>query len=138
MLTKLVDYEYYTEAYGGSSIPESSFSKKAIESSNKINYYTSNRINESNIDDNIKNTTCEIAELIYSQEVLKEKVLNDNKTKISETVGPHSITFANNKNFQEKQILTSREIEQDCYQICYRNLVHTGLMNRGINTCFHT
>ncbi len=132
MLTELVKYDYYKNSYGGSSIPESSFQKMAIKSSSKVNYYTQNRINEKNIDDNIQNTACEIAELIYSQEMLKEKILADDKIKASETVGPHSTTYVNNKAFQEKQILSEKELEQECYRICYRNLALTGLLYRGI------
>lgn len=129
----LIDYEYYSKKYGGSSIPESSFQKKAIEASSKVNYYTFNRINELILDDNIKNTACEIAELIYSQDILKEKVISDEKCKASETVGPHSVTYVNNKALQEKRILTSEELDYECYKICYRYLVLTGLMCRSLN-----
>ncbi len=132
MLTKLVDYEYYSKNYGGSSIPESSFQKSVIEASSKINQYTSNRINETILDDNIRNTACEIVELIYSQSILKEKIISDDKSKASETVGPHSVTYVNNKTFQEKEILTPEELEYNCYKICYRYLVNTGLMYRGV------
>lgn len=132
MLTKLVDYEYYSKNYGGSSIPESSFQKKAIEASSKANYYTLNRIDKAVLDDNIRNTICEIAELIYSQDILKEKVLNDEKSKASETVGPHSVTYINNKTFQEKEIFTPEELEYNCYKICCRYLASTGLMYRGV------
>ena len=133
MLTKLVDYEYYSKNYGGSSIPESSFQKKVIEASSKVNYYTSNRINKDVLNDNIRNTTCEIAEFIYSQDILKEKVLSDEKSKASETVGPHSVTYVNNKSYQEKRILTNDELDYECYKICYRYLVLTGLMCRSLN-----
>lgn len=129
----LIDYEYYSKKYGGSSIPESSFQKKAIEASSKVNYYTSNRINKDVLNDNIRNTICEIAEFIYSQDILKEKVLSDEKSKASETVGPHSVTYVNNKSYQEKRILTNDELDYECYKICYRYLVLTGLMCRSLN-----
>lgn len=131
----LIDYKYYSETYGGSSIPEPSFQKKAIQASGKVNFYTSNRITEDNLDNNIQNTACEVAELIYSQDILKEKVMSDDKVKTSETVGPHSVGYANNKSFQEKYILSDDELEYECYKICYRNLVHTGLMYRGVYKC---
>ena len=127
----LIDYNYYSKNYGGSSIPESSFQKKAIESSSRVNYYTFNRINNENINDNIRNTACEIADFIYSQDILKEKVISEDKIKASETVGPHSVNYVNNKSFQEKRILTNSEIEHECFRICYRNLATTGLMSRG-------
>lgn len=131
MLTKLVDYNYYSKNYEGSSIPESSFQKTVLEASSKVNFYTSNRINETILNDNIKNTTCEIAELIYSQYILKEKIISDEKCKASETVGPHSVTYVNNKALQEKRILTSEELDYECYKICYRYLALTGLMCRS-------
>ena len=34
--------------------------------------------------------------------------------------------------FQEKEILTPEELEYNCYKICYRYLVNTGLMYRGV------
>ena len=62
---------------------------------------------------------------------MKEKIISDDKLKASETVGPHSVTYVNNKTYQEKSILTSDEIDYECYKICYRYLVNTGLMYRG-------
>ena len=95
MLTELVNYEYYTKAYGGSSIPESSFKEHSINASNKINRYTSYRITNENIDNNIKNTACEIANLLFVQKQLKNKLDDDKSSKASETVGPHSISYVN-------------------------------------------
>lgn len=131
MLTELVDYKYYTDIYGGSSIPESSFKEHSIKASSKINRYTSNRINQENIDDNIKNTACEIITLLFEQKQLKAKLNDDKSTKASETVGPHSITYVNKSNLQAQRILSDRELEQECYRICYNNLADTGLMFRG-------
>lgn len=132
MLTQLVDYDYYINNYGGSSIPESSFQKVSIAASSKINHYTSNRIKEPFLDENIKNTACEVAELIYSQEQLKKLVLsNEKQEKASETVGPHSVTYINKTSYQEKKILSNEELECQCYQICLEHLALTGLMYRG-------
>ncbi len=133
----LVDYKYYssTECYGGSSIPESSFNSKAIEASNKVNYYTSNRINNSNLNDDIRNVTCQIAELLFEQEELKNKIKqNSNETKeiASESLGPRSISYVNKSNLQASQILSEKELEDKIYKMIYQALVHTGLMYRGI------
>ena len=132
MLTELVDYEYYTKIYGGSSIPESSFRKHSIRASSKVNYYTSKRIDKSNINDNIRNTVCEIIELLFKQEELKETTLNNNQEKASETVGPHSVSYVNKSSIKDKHIMSSDELDKECYKICYTNLVNTGLMYRGI------
>lgn len=134
-MLELVDYEYYQSAYEGSSIPESSFKKLAIKASEKINYYTQNRINKDNTTDIIRNTTCQIAELIFEQECLKEKIVNydeTNKEIASETLGPRSISYVNKSSQQSNLIMSSDELEKEIYKICYQSLVHTGLMYRGV------
>lgn len=133
MLTELVDYEYYSKTYEGSSIPDSSFKKYSIKASGLINYYTSNRINESIVNDNIKITTCEIMELLYNQDLLKSKILNETSKEVaSETVGPHSKSYVNKTNLQFNQIMKDEELNKECYKICYKRLAHTGLMYRGV------
>ena len=133
-MLELVDYEYYKNTYEGSSIPESSFKKMVIKASEKVNYYTQDRINEDNIMDKIRNTTCEIAELLFEQESLKEKLINydeTNKEVASETLGPRSISYVNKSSQQANLIKSKEELEKDIYKICYQSLVHTGLMYRG-------
>lgn len=134
MLTKLVDYEYYTKTYGGSSIPESSlFDKYSLRSSSKINYFTSNRINQDILDDNIRNTACEIINLLFEQDKLIENQNSDNHDIASETVGPHSKTYVNKSSLQAQRILTKDELLKECYKICCEHLITTSLMNRRIN-----
>lgn len=132
MLTDLIDYNYYSKSYGGSSIPESSFNKYSIKASSKINNYTSNRINTSNISDNIKNTICEIMEILYKNDLLISELENIEKKEIaSETVGPHSISYVSKSTTINQRILSDEELERKCYRICYNNLSCTGLLYRG-------
>ncbi len=134
-MLELVDYEYYKTIYEGSSIPESSFKKMVIEASNKVNYYTQDRINSDNITNKIRNVTCEIAELIFEQENLKEKIINydeSNKEIASETLGPRSISYVNKSSQQSNLINSKDELEREIYKICYQSLVRTGLMYRGM------
>lgn len=131
----LVEYYYYSEEYEGTNIPESSFSEIAIEASCKVNYYTFNRINKSNINNDIRNTTCQVAELLFEQEELKNKVKQssiESKEIASETLGPHSISYVNKTNIQANQILSESELESKIYKIIYQTLAHTGLMYRGL------
>lgn len=130
-MLNLIDYEYYSKTYGGSSIPESSFNEYSLKASSKVNHYTFNRINESNINDNIRNTACEIIDLLFSQVHLIKKQVDD-KIIASETVGPHSINYVNNSSSKEKRILSQEELEKECYRICYEYLASTGLMYRGV------
>lgn len=128
----LVDYDYYSDEYEGSSIPESSFESKAIEASSKVNHYTSNRINDTNINDDIRNTACQIAELLFEQEKIKLSVIDDtNKEIASESLGPRSVSYVNKSSLKASQILNEDELENKIYKIIYQNLVHTGLMYRG-------
>ena len=130
MLTILVDYDYYTDTYEGSSIPESSFNNLAIKASVYVNKNTFNRITKDNVDEIIKNCTCEVAELLYSQDK-KKQTLTDNKIVASETVGSHSKTYVNNLSYVDKDVLTESELETNIYRLCYRYLAATGLMYRG-------
>lgn len=131
MLTKLIDYNYYSKIYGGSSIPESSFDKYSTKSSSQINLFTSNRITDDNITESIKNAVCEVAELIYNQEMLVNKIEDDTKEVASETVGPHSKSYVNKSNLKSQRILTKEELNKACYRICYTYISNTGLMFRG-------
>ncbi len=133
----LANYEYYITTYGGSSIPSPSFPKKVMEASSKVNYYTFNRINDEILQDEIvgntiHNITCQISDLLFEQENLKLKIVNDeNKEVASESLGPRSISYVNQSNLKEKHILSEEELEQKIYKIIYQALVHTGLMYRG-------
>lgn len=128
-----VDYKYYTEQFFGNLIPESEFNKKALEASSKVNYNTVGNINNNNISTQVKNATCSIAELLYSQEQLKVSITNvDKKTIASETVGPRSITYLNNNAEISKQILSDSDLNKKIRNICHEYLDDTFLMYRGI------
>ena len=129
MLTQLVDYDYYCDHYEDSSIPESSFDIYSKKATIKINYFTSNRIIEA--DDIIKDLICEMTELIYYQDKLKKQT--EKQIKLSETVGPHSTTYSNNSDSLSERILSSKELDRECYLMCNKSLAHTGLMRRSFN-----
>lgn len=134
----LVNYEYYIMTYGGSSIPSPSFPKKVMEASSKVNYYTYNRITEEILQDKtlgdaIRNTTCQIADLLFEQKKLKLNITSDeNKEIASESLGPRSISYVNKFNLKANQLLNEEALEEKIYKICYQGLVHTGLMYRGV------
>lgn len=130
-MPELVNYDYYSRTYKGTSIPANSFNKYAIDASGRVNSYTYGRITEDNISNDIRNATCEIADLIYSQEQLKARILSDTNIKVSETVGPHSVSYANKLSLLEKQLLSDEELDKKCYKICYKYIARTGLMYRG-------
>ena len=129
-MTAYADYEYYEKIFKGTDIPESSFDKRALEASSKINYYTFNRIKNDVITDEIRNATCFIAELLYNQEQLKVK-LNNEKILSSETVGPHTKNYVNSNSQIQNQILNEKDLNKKIYNICLENLSNTGLMYKG-------
>ena len=129
-MQKLVDIIYYADKYKGTDIPTSLFDEYAMKASSRVVYFTTKSIKE--ITDDIRNATCEIAELIYSQDTLKKRLLNGEKEKASETVGPHSVTYVNMSSTIGKNVLTQNELEKECYKIYLRHLSHTGLCFRGV------
>lgn len=129
-----VDYEYYKDNLKCSIIPIDSFENYAIRASSKIRYYTSNRINDKNINDNIRNATCFIAELLFNQEKLKSKIALESNAKpqiASENLGPRSISYVNNTQYQDNQIKTDKELNSSIYQICKEN-IDSELLFRGV------
>lgn len=130
MLEEIVSYEYYKEDYKG-SIPESSFRKYSINASSYLNNFTSKRITEEIIDNNIRNCCCEVIDLLFSQENLKERLLSSDAEILSETTGSHSITLVNKSNIIEKQVLSDSELNKKIYSICYKYLFDTELLYRG-------
>lgn len=132
----LVDYNYYSNTYKGTTIPQNSFYNMAIQASSKVNLFTYSRIKEeSQITDDVRNATCKVAELLFNQENLKNKISQDSKTSgdiASESLGPHSITYVNKSTIQKEQVLSGNALDKECYLICYEYLIMTGLMDRRI------
>lgn len=124
-----VDFDYYSKEYNGTLIPEKSFPKISVEASQKINYFTQNRIVEEK--EVIKYTTCLIADEIMKNENLKNTISND-KEVASESVGPHSVSYVNKATIQKEQIKDNITLNRCLYNICLENLPNE-LMYRGIN-----
>lgn len=128
-----VDYKFYKENFNGASIPEQSFNKLAIEASRKIKCFTFNRITEDTITEDIKLATCSVADTLYKQEQLKNKIQDEKQKELSsETVGPHSKSYVNKSNLQTQLIKSERELNKTLYQICKEYLSDTDLMYPGI------
>lgn len=132
----LVDYNYYSNNYKGTVIPQDSFDNMAIKASSIVNLNTYMRIKEeSQITKDVKDATCEVAELLFNQETLKNKLLQSSVESgdiASESLGPHSITYINKASIQKEELLTEEEKDKQAYNICYKYLIMTGLMDRRI------
>lgn len=125
-----IDYDYYSREYNGTLIPKESFDKMSVEASQKVDYFTQHRIVEET--EVIKYTTCLIADEVYKNEQLKTILSNNEKVISSESVGPHSVTYANNISTQVSQIKDNKTLNKELYSICLENLSNE-LMYRGLN-----
>jgi hypothetical protein len=132
-----VNYSDYSSDFKGILIPGDLFNSYVKRASSKVDYFTFYRISDDTFQvkyykEKVIFATCEIAELLYNQDQLIDKLNDDKSTIASETVGPHSKSFVNKSSLQVQRILSSKELEQECYKICLRYLASTGLMYRGI------
>ena len=87
------DYDFYTEVYNGSLIPENAYGGIARASEAFVNYITHNRIKVEELPEwvleRVKMAVCAVAETCYKQENDE-----DSTTVSSESVGEHSKSFA--------------------------------------------
>jgi len=129
-MNQYADYtKNYIEDYSGSIIPHNSFNDYARKASSRIDYFV---INPSKDNIKIVSATCEIAELLYTQDQLIAKLNDDKSSVASETVGPHSKTYVNKSNLQNQRILNQIELETEIYHICLRYFARDGLMSRRV------
>lgn len=119
----------YLSDYNGSIIPQNSFNDYARKASSRIDYFVRKPFE---VNDKIISATCEIAELLYTQNQLIVKLNDDKSTVVSETVGPHSKSYVNKSNLQNQRILSQSELETEIYHICLRWLSSSGLMSRRV------
>ncbi len=122
---KIVDYEYYRNTYEG-TLTESEFNQKNKEAQALVSQVTMRRIE--NLDDNqlkllerVKYAICSLVDKMV--EIDKDEAKN---SIASETVGPHSISFANKKRRTEEQKFFEYNRAISLY------LSGTGLLYRGL------
>ena len=87
------DYNFYTEVYKGSLIPDTAFAGIERAASAYVDYITHNRIPASDLPESVmekvKMAVCAVADTCYKQESDE-----DSTTVASESVGNHSKSFA--------------------------------------------
>lgn len=85
-MDKYVDYKFYNEVFGG-KLSSEDFSLYEFKARKFIDNMTFNRINESNLNEDIKMATCITIERL-------KKSNNEIGCKASESVGKHSISYS--------------------------------------------
>lgn len=123
-------YEYYRDEFGGTAIPEELFQRCMNHASRQMDYFTFNRITESEVADIVRDCACEMAEAVY--EVRFKGRDADGKVRKSENIDGYSVTWlTEQKDGEDADTLLRGKL----YGICSTYLMHTGLMYRGTNRC---
>ena len=112
-----VDYEYYTEVYGGDKVEEpAKFARLAMDAEMLVDYYTFGRIDEVEDESLLKRIKLTICKLI-DEDIDIEQGGNIK----SKTQGKRSLTYVDPVDPKKRK-----------YDVIYTNLVHTDLMYRGV------
>jgi hypothetical protein len=117
-------YSDYTAYLQGRSaiISSTDFPYYATKATQAIRNNTFGNIDETAISAEVKNCTCEIAELYYLNDLLKAS--NSRGAITSEKVGGHSVSYADGNT-------TKAVFDNEVRQVIKDNLLSTGLLYRG-------
>ena len=97
-MTLYADFNFYQNTYKG-TMGENDFTKQIAKASAKIKAMTFGRIDESNVPDEVKYCACDLADKCY--------VASRSEGKQSETVGAHSVSYANGGTTSQEDIYRS-------------------------------
>lgn len=119
-----MSYEYYTDQYGGNTIPEDRFQYVMQKAEMYLHMFTFDRLKNESYDNIVKNCLCDMAETIYKVE--KQR---DEKVKKSESTDGYSVSYvteiADGQNPQEV-------LQKKLYGIAECYLMNTGLLYLGV------
>lgn len=120
----MLDYNFYKDEYGG-ELTEQEFKRSKLHAEALVNLHTFNRLKDiSQIPNEVKYCICELID--YSN----YQTDNYGKDIVSETVGTHSKTYA-----QNNRVTNSREPSKE-FNIVRKWLGSTGLMFRGVSNVY--
>lgn len=130
-----IDFEYYTESYQGSSIPESEFDNLAKSASYKVRIAIMNR-DFSDYESEVKDATCRVAEILKEQADYKAQLNNiiagGEVLVTSEKVGEYSRSMAA-PSFNDLKMYSSDAYTDSLISSALEEfLLFTGLLYRGI------
>ena len=126
-----VDFIYYRDSFGGTTIPEANFIKLERKARVFIDDVTFDRLkNDATlIDDTVKECLCEIIECNYKLD--QEEAETGGKLISSETIDQHSVTYAVS-DVEKNEVDKSRINFTKFYNIARQYLSNTGLLYRGV------
>lgn len=134
-MNNYIDYDYYTNTYNGKLIPQESFNKFATRASNEVRIRIHNRP-ITDFENEVKSSTCSVAEILYKQSKLKEKIdniINGIEIQItSEKVGDYSRNMSNVSIEELKEMASSDVVNNRINEELENSLLYTGLLYAGI------
>ena len=130
-MAQYVDYTYYSNSFGGTTIPEADFIKLERKARVFIDDITFDRLKNDTtlIDDTVKECLCEIMECNYKLD--QEEAETGGKLISSETIDQHSVTYAVSDT-EKNEVDKSRINFTKFYNIARQYLSNTGLLYRGV------
>jgi len=140
-VTMYLTFEYYATTYGGTKVSEIDFPRYEAKAQDKMDYMTLNRVivaieeNEDWIVDKIRRAMCETIDLLKEFDVnmllLKARKTQAIATGIkTESIKSHSVTFVDIDEGTESRMI--KESDLQIHMVCYKILMPTGLMYRGL------
>lgn len=125
-----IDYDYYANTFGSSTIPETSFSSYERLARVSLDNFTFNRLKNDNtlITDDVKECLCVMMEKAYNYQQEDE----NSKIIASESVDGHSVAYFI-PDIQGNEVDQSRITKVKLYNMAEDYLWDTGLLYRGID-----
>lgn len=134
-MNNYINYDYYTNTFGGKLIPQDEFDKYATNASMRVRTRIFNR-DISNFKNAVQFATCLVAEILYNQDLNKTKLQNlasgSDKQITSEKVGDYSRNIANTSFNDLKEYCSDEYVDKQIEDELENNLFYTGLLYGGI------
>lgn len=130
------DYDFYTDFYFGTTIPESDFTRLSLRASQYLDYITQNRAESSQYTEALKMACCALAEQYQTVEAAravaaKALVATDGAELQSQSVGSWSQSYRSGGDSAQAAQEAARAAESELYNTAQKYLAHTGLLYRG-------
>lgn len=134
-MNSYIDYNDYTK-FGGNLIPQEKFDKFAKGASYEVRLRIQNR-DISNFENEVKDATCSVADILYNQFAKKEKIKNivsgNEKVITSEKVGDYSRNISAITLNDLLSLSSDEETSKEINKIIEQYLLFTGLLYGGID-----
>lgn len=132
-MSNYIDYDYYSNTFKGTLIPQKEFEQYATKASNEVRLRILNK-SIKGFEKEVQNATCSVADILYNQELKKqriESILNGTEKIItSEKVGDYSrnISTVSLSDLKADYESADKKIDDELN----KTLLFTGLLYLGI------